>query len=1257
MATKLGEAYVAIKGDLTDIEEKLRQVGLEFQGFQDDIVSQFGKIASAGSVTAQIGAGLTAGITLPLVGLATAATDAFTEFDSLQRGMVAVTGSASAAKAEIEKLKEVAALPGLGFKEAIEGSVRLQAAGLSADTARNALKAFGNAIATVGGGKAELDGVSLALGQIAAKGKVYAEEINQLNERVPQIRSAIQAAFGTSDAQALQKLGVDAETFVNKVSDSLNKLPPVTGGIRNAFENLQDQGFRVLASAGEALAPVIEKVAGILSDQVLPAVQGAINWFKQLPGPVQTGIAALVGLAAAAGPVLVVVGSVAAGLASLAAAAAPLGGIGAAIGIAFNAVVGTGAVFFAEVIVPVGLAIAALIALGTWVSDNWEPIVAVLKQAWDGLSDLWHAALDPVFGYLRTIWDGVAAAWNAAVSAVAENLNLVLIPLGLIAAPAIIAVAAIAAVVAAFVALAAWAFSEGEKLGAYLRTLWDNFSWAAIWQGISDAVTGIWDSLVETATAAFDGVVSYLTTIWDAIGWQAIWQVIVDGVVATWDGVLGIAEAAWGGVVAFFTTLWDAISGAWATGWSAITGALSAAWSGVVDLASAAWGGVVAFFTSLWDGLVDIWTSVWNGIADLLGGIWNSIKETARAVWDDVVAQFDRFIEAAKKIPGVEKLLTLGDAWKGARDLADQLKLTTGQVDDHGKALDKVHPKIGAVTDSHKKHKAALDDLGKALKDVNDKYGEAADKRLIALSTALNKVEQLYRSGKISITGYFHATEDLEKQLRETEQATGNFDLKISALNTKLDSLHSASLQAATRRLKELEDSIAANVPPVGELNASLQHQLEVLSGLPGSLDNATGAEKKHAEQISDTITKIIGLSAETKALTGALDTLGIGHKGLEAKSAELAAAFEALRNSGIVPTSAEVAIMQEKVDKLNQEYAKLGVEVPPNIKGISNELEAMGGTFESKVKPKLSQFQKDILQLTKRLGADLTDALFGDKSFGAVFTDFFKGAAKSLIDSFMQPVTNALVGGFKNIISSIFSGDFSINKLKDIWSDIKGAITGAISEVGKYSDAIKNVSAPSGGGGGGTGGAGGSGGAASSTGGLLGTLNAITGVASAIGAVGSFVTSLGIAKDVGEQGRTLIKIENYLGSRGDGGILTATLKTAEYLTYVNKSLDTMKDYWAALAPGDLLASIKKIDSNAGYIIAKLDSWDSWVGNISDRAIEQTALLATINSTMAAFASRPNVFNISGNTVLNDGDVGRLADMIYQYLLAKGVLK
>lgn len=223
-----------------------------------------------------------AGLTLGLGALAKAAMSAAEEvakfalqsshvaadFESARMGLAVYAKSAEDLAKQLEDLREIARLPGLGFEEAIRGSTMLQAVGFSAGLAERALMALGNAIATVGGGKADLDGVVRALMQIESKGKISAEEINQLQERVPQIRAAMLAAFGTADTEQLGKQGLDSQTFITGIIAELEKATKVTGGMKNAWENLADSWKMAVVSFGEQvntlLGPTIDKLSEFL---------------------------------------------------------------------------------------------------------------------------------------------------------------------------------------------------------------------------------------------------------------------------------------------------------------------------------------------------------------------------------------------------------------------------------------------------------------------------------------------------------------------------------------------------------------------------------------------------------------------------------------------------------------------------------------------------------------------------------------------------------------------------------------------------------------------------------------------------------------------------------------------------------------------------------------------------------------------------------------------------------------------------------
>lgn len=214
--------------------------------------------------------------------------------------------AAEAAKVEMELLRKEALKPGLEFEQALKGSVRLQAVGFSAKGARDVLTNFGNALSLAGGRASDLDGVTLALTQIISKGKISAEEINQLAERVPQVRRAISNVFGTSDSEALQKLGVGVEEFVQKTTAELAKLPQAQSGIRNTLENIAQGSKIALAGLGEEIAKAFDLQGA--GEKLVGAIESITNSFKNLSEPVKANIVRFGAFLALIGPAIKILG-------------------------------------------------------------------------------------------------------------------------------------------------------------------------------------------------------------------------------------------------------------------------------------------------------------------------------------------------------------------------------------------------------------------------------------------------------------------------------------------------------------------------------------------------------------------------------------------------------------------------------------------------------------------------------------------------------------------------------------------------------------------------------------------------------------------------------------------------------------------------------------------------------------------------------------------------------------------------------------
>lgn len=247
----MADATITIGGDINDLKRRLKEAGSEIKSFGDRAKSAVGSIA-IGNFAADGARDLLAAMRR----LAGATIDSVVSLDSLKRGLAAVEGSSKATEDRLESLREVAAMPGLGFEQSIQGFVGLRSVGLDAGLAEGALIEMGNALALVGKGKADLDGVVLALTQIVSKGKVSAEEINQIAERVPQVRAVMKNVFGTADTEALQKMNISAEEFIRRLVDGFsNEVPRASKSLQSSLDNMSDSWTAIGAKIGGAIVP------------------------------------------------------------------------------------------------------------------------------------------------------------------------------------------------------------------------------------------------------------------------------------------------------------------------------------------------------------------------------------------------------------------------------------------------------------------------------------------------------------------------------------------------------------------------------------------------------------------------------------------------------------------------------------------------------------------------------------------------------------------------------------------------------------------------------------------------------------------------------------------------------------------------------------------------------------------------------------------------------------------------------------------
>lgn len=226
--------------------------------------------------------------------------------------------------------------------------------------------------------------------------KILHDSFSKLSES-EQIAAA-SAIFGKNQMAPWLALINTAPSDVDKLSAALgeegttmNMANAMMSGFGGSLEKLKSSADVAATSLGEALAPIILKVA--------EGVQKLVDWFNNLSPGMQSTIAVILTLVAAIGPLLILFGALANGIGSIISLVGMMGGA-------------IGAVSAGPLLLIVG-AIAAVVAIGVTLYKHWDDIKAAAKKLGDTLKQVWNAIKTAISSAVNAVKNTVTSAWNS----------------------------------------------------------------------------------------------------------------------------------------------------------------------------------------------------------------------------------------------------------------------------------------------------------------------------------------------------------------------------------------------------------------------------------------------------------------------------------------------------------------------------------------------------------------------------------------------------------------------------------------------------------------------------------------------------------------------------------------------------------------------------------------------------------------------------------------------------------------------------
>jgi TP901 family phage tail tape measure protein len=441
--------------------------------------------------------------------------------------------------------------------------------------------------------------------------------------------STLETIFGSDAIRAANIVFKEGSDGVKKLKDQMANVSAeeVAKARMDSFKGSVEQMKGSLETAGivigDKILPILEKLAGL--------VKGVADWFVKLNPDVQNTILIFLGVAAAIGPVLLVIAGVSALISLLIPVAAFLGTT-------------IGVLMAAFLLVP--LAIAAVIAIGVILYKHWDEIKAFAIKTWGAITQF-------ITGFLVSIGTSISGFIERAKTYFNDFVES--IKYGFTQIPVVINDAKdkiwafIVSIGEFFHSIPGLVSETVTSIGKFFSDGWDNII-KVVSEFIPKLGTMILDFLVFLAynfgfglgtivkffmdlPGRIIGAVIELTTM-VIQGWKNIIDFVIVEVPKLIMSIVTFFSELPGKISIILQNLWQAISDKWAA-----VRANTVAWLAIVVST------VINFFQELPGNVSRILQNVWQAISDK----WAAVKTNTVAWFSIIVGQIASFLSG---IPG-----------------------------------------------------------------------------------------------------------------------------------------------------------------------------------------------------------------------------------------------------------------------------------------------------------------------------------------------------------------------------------------------------------------------------------------------------------------------------------------------------------------------------------------------------------------------------------------------------------------------------
>ena len=527
-----------------------------------------------------------------------------------------------------------------------------------------------------------------------SSGKMYSlrELMEQLRQKLGGLSEAEQAQaaaslFGKEAMSGMLAIINGSPADFEKLSNAIDTCSDTVDGYNGTTEKMAAVMQDNLAGQVTILKSQLEELAISFSDILMPTIrsivsriQELVDKLNQLDPQTKETIAKIALVAAALGPMLVVLGKTISSVGTVFSAVSKLPALFSTVQSGIGAITGALGVSLGPLLAIIA-AVAALVAafVHLWKTNDefksniiaiWEQIKSTFTGLTQGITDRLNALgfdFESFTDVLKAAWDGLCNLLAPIFEGVFQNISNI--------------------------------FSEftGILLGL-LDVLIGLFTgdWEQCWNGIKGIFTSIWDFIVNT----FRNIMNTLKGIadvvlgWFGTSWNEVWTSIKTFFVDTWNSIstfftgiiTGIRDFfvnIWTEIYTFFSNIFNAIYTVVSTVFQTIYNTIMTVWNSIYETIaplldafkylfetifqaihiiisnvmdwisekiSAIWNAIVSFLTPILEGIKNTFTTIWNAIKSVIDTVLGAIQSVTTSVWNAIYGFLSPILNSIKSV-------------------------------------------------------------------------------------------------------------------------------------------------------------------------------------------------------------------------------------------------------------------------------------------------------------------------------------------------------------------------------------------------------------------------------------------------------------------------------------------------------------------------------------------------------------------------------------------------------------------------------